>query len=105
MIVSAGTLQFQIIGGGGGGGYKKGEGGLKNILGQKRQPVVTIYGCSKLLLIIEKHQYNFLCGLHLYIKENRAFLITNLSSVNTKSCLRNQTPLCIHLLVLLVPSQ
>ena len=25
------------------------------------------------------------------------FLITNLSNVNTKSCLRNQTRLCIHL--------
>ena len=26
------------------------------------------------------------------------------SNVNTKSCLRNETRLCIHLLVLLVPS-
>ena len=56
------------------------------------------------LLIVEKHQYNFSCSLHLYIKQNETFLIANLSNVNTKSCLRNQTPLCIHLLVVLVPS-
>ena len=38
-----------------------------------------------------------------HIKHNRTFLITNLSG-NTKSYLRNQTRLCIHFLVLLVPS-
>ena len=37
------------------------------------------------LNIVEKHQYNFSCSLHLYIKQNRTFLITNLSNVNTKS--------------------
>ena len=82
----------------------KREGGLKNCIGQKWQPDITNYGCPKQLLIVEKHQYNFSCSLHLYIKQNRMFLITNLSNVNTKSCLRNQTRLCIHLLVLLVPS-
>ena len=55
-----GTLQFQIIGGvlikGGptenlninkrGGPNKKG-GSLKNVLGQKWQPVITNYGCPK----------------------------------------------------------
>ena len=105
------TLQLQIIG-----GLNdnlninerrvqiKGGGGLKNVLGQKWQPVITNYGCPKQLLIVEKHQYNFSCSLHLYIKQNRTFLITNLSNVNTKSCLRNQTRLCIHLLVLLALS-
>ena len=58
---------------------RRGGGGLKNFLGQKWQPVITNYGCPKQLLIVEKHQYNFLCILHLYIKQNRAFLITNLS--------------------------
>ena len=82
----------------------KREGDLKNSIGQKWQPDITNYGCPKQLLIVEKHQYNFSCSLHLYIKQNRMFLITNLSNVNTKSCLRNQTRLCIHLLVLLVPS-
>ena len=32
------------------------------------------------------------------------FVVTNLSSVNTKSCLRNQMRLCTHLFALLVPS-
>ena len=83
----------------------KGRGGsLKNVLGQKLQPFITNYECPIHLLIVEKHQYNFSCSRHLYIKQNRTFLITNLSNVNTKSCLRNQTRLCIHLLVLLVPS-
>ena len=77
---------------------------LKNVLVQKWQPVITNYECPKQLLIVEKHQYTFSWGLHLYIKQNRTFLITNLSNLNTKSCLRNQTRLCIHLLVLLVPS-
>ena len=77
---------------------------MKNVLGQKWQPVITNYGCLKQLLIVEKHQYNFSYSLHLYIKQNRTFLITNLSNVNTESCLRNQTCLCIHLFVLLVPS-
>ena len=77
---------------------------MKNVIGQKWQPVITNYGCSKQLHIVEKHQYNFSCSLHLYIKQNRTFLITNLSNVNTKSCLRNQTRLCIHLLVLLALS-
>ena len=94
------ALQFQIISGGEGGGS------LENVLVQKCQtePVITNYGCPKQLLIVEKHQYNFSCSLHLYIKQNRTFLITNLSNVNTKSCLRNQTRLCIHLLVLLALS-
>ena len=78
--------------------------GLKNVLVQNWQPVITNYECPKQVLIVEKHQYDFACSLHLYIKQNRMFLITNLSNVNTKSCLRNQTRLCIHLLVLLVPS-
>ena len=77
---------------------------MKNVLGQNWQPVITNYGCPKQLLIVEKHQYNFSCSFHLYVKQNRTFLITNFSNVNTKSCLRNQTRLCIHLLVLLVPS-
>ena len=47
---------------------------------------------------------NFSCSLHFYIKQNRTFLITNLGNVNTKSCLRNRTRLCIHLLILSVPS-
>ena len=47
---------------------------------------------------------NFSCSLHFYIKLNRTFLITNLSNVNTKSCLRNRTRLYIHLLILSVPS-
>ena len=34
-------------------------GALKNVLGQKWQPVIISYGCSKQLLIVEKHQYNF----------------------------------------------
>ena len=101
------TLQFQIICGdlnkrvgskGGGGGE------WKNFHGQNYQPVITNYECPKQLLIVEKHQYNFSCSLHLYIKQNRTFLITNLRNVNTKICLRNQTSLCIHLLVLLIPS-
>ena len=81
-----------------------GGGGLKNVLGQKWLPVITNYGCPKQLLKVEKHQYNFSCSLHLSIKQNRTFLITNLTNVNTKSCLRNQTRLCIHFLVLLVSS-
>ena len=65
---------------------KKGGGGdLKNVLGQKWQPVITNYECPKQLLTVEKHQYNFPCSFHLYIKQNRTFLITNLSNVNTKS--------------------
>ena len=79
-------------------------GRLKNVVGQKWKPVITNNGCSKQLLIVEKHQYNFSCSLHLYIKQNRTFLITNLSNVNTESCLGNQTRLCIHLLALIVPS-
>ena len=78
--------------------------GSENVLGQKWQLVITNYGFPKQLLIVEKHQYNFLCSLYLYIKQNRTFLITNSSNVNTKSCFRNQTCLYIHLLVLLVPS-
>ena len=77
---------------------------MKNVLGQNWQPVITNYGCPKQLPIVEKHQYNFSCSFRLYVKQNRTFLITNFSNVNTKSCLRNQTRLCIHLLVLLVPS-
>ena len=95
------ALQFQTIGG------REGRGGsLENVLVQKCQTelVITNYGCPKQLLIVEKHQDNFPCSLHLFIKQNRTLLITNLSNVNTKSCLRNQTHLCIHLLVLLVPS-
>ena len=94
------ALQFQIISGGEGGGS------LENVLVQKCQtePVITNYGCPKQLLIVEKHQDNSPCSLHLYIKQNRTLLITNLSNVNTKSCLRNQTRLCIHLLVLLALS-
>ena len=88
----------------GGEGCPNKRGGLKNIFGQKWQPVITKYGCPKQLLIVEKHQYNFSCSLHLYIKQSRTFPITNLGNVNTKSCLRNQTRLCIHLRVLLVPS-
>ena len=64
----------------------------------------TNYGCPKQLLIVEKYRYNFSCGLHLYMKQNGTFLITNISNVNTKSFLRNQRCLCIHLLVLYVPS-
>ena len=60
--------------------------------------------CPIQLLIVEKHQYIFSCSRHLYIKQNRTFLITNLSNVNTKSWLRNQTRLYIHLLALLIPS-
>ena len=113
------TLQFQIIGGGlnkrrgptdklninklGGDPNKRGS-DLNNVLGQKWQPVITNFRCRKQLLIVEKHQYNFSCSLHLYIKQKRTFLITNLSNVYNKSCLRNQTRLCIYLLVLLVPS-
>ena len=82
----------------------KGGGGLKNVISQKWQPVITNYRCRKQLLIVEKHQYSFSCSLNLYIKQNRMFLITNLSTVNTKSCLRNQTRLCTHLFALLVPS-
>ena len=94
------ALQFQIISGGEGGGS------LENVLVQKCQtePIITNYGCPKQLLIVEKHQDNSPCSLHLYIKQNRTLLITNLSNVNTKSCLRNQTRLCIHLLVLLALS-
>ena len=117
------TLQFQIIGDGGeGGGLNKRRGptdklninklggdpnkrgrDLNNVLGQKWQPVITNFRCRKQLLIVEKHQHNFSCSLHVYIKQNRTFLIANLSNVN-KSCSRNQTRLCIYLLVLLVPS-
>ena len=57
----------------------------------------------KQLLIVEKQQYNS-CSLYLYIAQNRTFLLTNLGNVNTKSCLRNLTHLCIHFLVLLIPS-
>ena len=78
------------------------RGDLKNVIGQKWQPVVTNYGCPKQLLIVQKHQYNFSCSLHLYIKQNNTFLITNFSNVRTKSYLRNQTRLCIHLLVFFV---
>ena len=104
------TLQLQIIG-----GLTdnlninerrvqiKGGGGLKNVLGEKWQPVITNYGCPKQLLIVEKHQHNFSCSLHLYTKQNRTFLIINLGNVKTKSCLRNQTRVCINLLVFLVP--
>ena len=53
-----------------------------------------VYGCPKQLVIVKKHQYNFSCSLHLYIKQNRTFLITILSNFNTKSCWRNQTHLC-----------
>ena len=70
---------------------------------QKWQSVNANYGCPKQLLIVEKHKYNFSCSLNLYIKQNRTFLITNLSNVNSKSCLWKQTRLCIHVLVL-VPS-
>ena len=84
---------------------KSGEGGLKNVLGQKWQPVITNYWCSKQLLIVEKHQYNFSCSIHLNIKQNNVSNnLANLINVNTKSFLRNQTHLCIHLLALLVPS-
>ena len=88
-----------------GGPNKRGGGrGLKNVVGQKWQPVITNYLCPIQLLIVEKHQYIFSCSRHLYIKQNRTFLITNLSNVNTKSWLRNQTRLYIHLLALLIPS-
>ena len=40
------------------------KGSLKNVLGQKWQPVITNYGCLKQLLIVEKHQYDFSCSLH-----------------------------------------
>ena len=114
------TFQSQIIGRGVVGGLNKRggsptdnlninkrgiqikSGGLKNVIGQKRQPVITNYGCPKQPVAVKKHQYNSLSSLRLYIKQNRTFLITNLSNVNTKICLRNQTRLCIHLL--LVPS-
>ena len=76
-------------------------GSLKNVIVQKWQPVITHYGFPKQLLIVEKHQYNFSCSLHLYIKQNRTFLITNLSNINIKSCVRNQTHLYIHLVALL----
>ena len=102
------SIQFQIIGTGVAGRFQIKwwweRGGLKNVLGQKWQPVITNHGCPKQLLKVEKHQYNFSCSLHLSIKQNRTFLTTDLTNVNTKSCLRNQTRLCIHLLVLLVPS-
>ena len=78
------------------GGPNKRE-SLKNVIDQKWQPVITNYMCPKQLLIVEKHQYNFSCSLHLYIKQNKTFLITNLSNVNSKICLRNQTRLCIYL--------
>ena len=42
---------------------------LKNVLGQKWQPIITNYGGPKQLLILEKHKYNFSCSLHLYIKQ------------------------------------
>ena len=71
-------------------------------LSQKWKSVNANYGCPKQQLIVEKHKYNSSCSVNLYIKQNRTFLITNLSNVNTKSCLRNQTRLCIHLLILLV---
>ena len=64
----------------------------------------TNYGCPKQLLIVEKYRYNFSCGLRLSMKQNGTFLITNISNVNTKSFLRNQRCLCIHLLSLYVPS-
>ena len=87
----------QIKAGVGGGGW---GGGLENILGQKWQPATTNYACPKQLLIVEKHQYNFSYSLHLYkTKQN----VSN-NNVNTKSCLRNQTHLGIHLLAVLVPS-
>ena len=66
------------------------------------RPVITNYGCPKKLLIVEKHRYNFSCSLHLYKKQNQAFIITNLSNVNTKSRLRNQTRFCIHFLLLVL---
>ena len=83
-------LQFQIIGGvlikGGeatdnlntnkrGVQINGGGGGLKNVIGQKWQPVITNYGCPKQLLTVEKHQYNFSCSLHLFIKQNGTFLM------------------------------
>ena len=112
------TLQFQIIGrevlikGGdptdnlniNKRGVQIKRGGLRIVIRQKWQPVITNYGCPKRLLIVEKHKYNFSCSLHLYIKQNRTLLITNLTNINTNSCLRSQTLLCIHLLVLLVLS-
>ena len=49
-------------GGGGGGGVRQ-------------MTEISINGGSKQLLMVEKHQYNFSCSLHLYIKQNRTFLI------------------------------
>ena len=55
------TLQFQIIGGGLNKKEgptdnldmnKRGEGGLKNVLAQKWQPVITNYGCPKQFISI-----------------------------------------------------
>ena len=60
-------VQIKVCVGGGGGE------GLKNVLGQKWQPCITNEGCPKQLLIVEKHQYNFSCSVHLYIKQNRTF--------------------------------
>ena len=83
--------------GGGGGGAVGGLGSEKCSLSKvATRPVIINYGCPKQLLIVEKHQYNFSCSLHLYKKQNKTFLITNLSNVNTKSRLRNQTHFCIH---------
>ena len=82
-------LQFQIRGEGGlnkrdcltdnlninkqwGFQVRRGGEGLKNVLAQKWQPVII--KCPKQLLIVEKHQHNFSCSLHLYIKQNRTFL-------------------------------
>ena len=49
-------------------------------------PLSLIMGVTyNYLYIVEKHQYNFSCSLHLYIKQNRTFLITNLSNINTNS--------------------
>ena len=50
------------------------RGDLKNVLGQKWQPVITNYGWPRQSLNVEKPQHNFLCSLH-------------------------QTPLCIHFIV------
>ena len=49
-------------------------------------PLSLIMGVTyNYLYIVEKHQYNFSCSLHLYIKQNRTFLITNLSNISTNS--------------------
>ena len=103
------TLQFQIIGGvlikkGGSeatdnlninkpGVQIKAGRGCENVVGQKWQPVITNYGCPKQLLTVEKHQYNFSCSLHLYIKQNGTFLITKYST-SCSSCSISLTRCC-----------